>query len=240
VDLDDPKVTAARLEIIKGNGFLNRIYRDWYDRQRRALEGVAGPVVELGSGAGFIKEVLPGVITSDIMPLDWVDRTFSAESMPFPDGGLGGIVMLNVLHHIPQVRRFLREAERTLAPGGRVVMIEPANTLFARLIYRNLHHEPFEPGSGWEFASSGPLSGANGALPWILFCRDRPQFEQEFPRLRLKCREPHTPLLYLVSGGVSRRSFLPVGTFGLVQALERWLPARHFGMFMTVVLEKTL
>jgi hypothetical protein len=34
----------------------------------------------------------------------------------------------------------------------------------------------------WSFPAVGPLSGANGALPWILFERDRARFEREFPQ----------------------------------------------------------
>ena len=40
--------------------------------------------------------------------------------------------------------RFLVELERCLKPGGKIVMIEPANTRFSRLIFRRFHHEMFE------------------------------------------------------------------------------------------------
>ena len=59
-------------------------------------------------------------------------------------------------------------------------MIEPWNNPWAKWVYQNLHHEPFDPNAGWTLPASGPLSGANGALPWILFERDRKKFEQHF------------------------------------------------------------
>jgi hypothetical protein len=61
-------------------------------------------------------------------------------------------------------------------------MIEPWVTPWSRLVYTRMHHEPFVPAAAqWEFLTTGPLSGANGALPYILFSRDRAQFELEFP-----------------------------------------------------------
>ncbi|MBK8443443.1 MAG: hypothetical protein IPL35_08515 [Sphingobacteriales bacterium] len=52
-------------------------------------------------------------------------------------------------------------------------MSEPANTAWGRFFYQNFHHEPFQPeAASWEIPSTGPLSGANGALPWIIFKRD--------------------------------------------------------------------
>ena len=67
----------------------------------------------------------------------------------------------------------------------------------------------------WEFASSGPLSGANGALPWMVFVRDRAEFEREFPELEVARIEPFLAFRYLVSGGVSMRSLMPGFTHGV-------------------------
>ena len=40
----------------------------------------------------------------------------------------------------------------------------------SRVIYGALHHEPFRPDAAdWKISGKGPLSAANGALPWILF-----------------------------------------------------------------------
>jgi SAM-dependent methyltransferase len=51
--------------------------------------------------------------------------------MPFEDGTADAFVMLDVLHHVPTPAEFCQEASRCLRPGGRIVMIEPANTVFA-------------------------------------------------------------------------------------------------------------
>ena len=89
-------------------------------------------------------------------------------------------------------------------------MIEPWVTPWSRLVYTKLHYEPFDPEMAhWEFPESGPLSGANNALPWILFVRDRDQFEREFPMWSIQSMRPMMPIRYLVSGGVGFRALMP-------------------------------
>jgi hypothetical protein len=149
--------------------------------------------------------------------------------------------MTDVLHHLPQPRRFFSEAARCVRSGGVIVMIEPWVTPWSRLIYTKLHHEPFRPeATEWEFPPSGPLSGANGALPWILFERDRTQFEQEFPQWRIQLIKPMMPFRYLISGGVSMRSLMPGWTFSSWRRLE-WLFQpwmKSWAMFVQIVLRK--
>src|SRR5439155_23872513 len=105
-----------------------------------------------------------------------------------------------------------------------------------------LHHEPFDPEAReWNIgAGGGPLSHANGALPWILFARDRARFEREFPAWRLASISVSMPFRYLLSGGVSMRNLAPGWTFGLWRAVERalspWMD--RLGLFARVVLER--
>ncbi len=120
-------------------------------------------------------------------------------------------------------------------------MIEPWVTKWSTQVFQRLHHEPFQPhAETWEFPSSGPLSGANGALPWIMFERDRSVFEQEFPEWRIRTIRPIMPFRYLVSGGVSLRQLMPAWSFNLWLGLERALsPWMHrLAMFANIVLMK--
>lgn len=241
-DLDDPRATLAHREIILRKPFLKKLYEDWYSAFSK-LAGLfpGGKFIEIGSGGGFLKDVFPEVITSDILPLECCEQVFSAEKMPFGDASVQGIVMLNVFHHIPHPYLFLGEAQRILSKGGKIIMTEPANSAFGRFIYRNFHHEPFEPAGGWEIQSSGPLSGSNQALPYIYFERDREKFEKQFPLLKINRVKYHTPLRYLVSGGVSMKALVPSWSFGFFTGLERLFSplSRTFGMFATIELEKT-
>jgi SAM-dependent methyltransferase len=241
-DLDDPRATLAHREIILRKPFLKRLYEDWYSEFSKLAKAFpGGKFIEIGSGGGFLKDVFPEVTTSDILPLECCEMTFSAEHMPFEDATVQGVVMLNVFHHIPHPYLFLEEAQRILSNGGKVIMTEPANSAFGRFIYRNFHHEPFEPKGDWEIQSSGPLSGSNQALPYIYFERDREKFEKQFPRLHINSIRYHTPIRYLISGGVSMRPLVPSWSFGFFTFLERICApfSRSLGMFATIELEKT-
>ncbi len=258
-DLDDPATTLLHAEIIQKKPFLKKIYIDFYEQFKKSISNSEEKVlVELGSGGGFIKEVISNVITSDVLELPNVDKIFSALDMPFEEASVDAFFMFDVLHHIAEPRAFFKEALRCLKIGGKVVMIEPANTLWSRFIYKNFHYEAFDtqaPEWGcwgqakWELGprkagtlqKSGPLSGANGALAWIIFWRDRKIFESEFPSLRIVRKRNHTPLRYLLSGGLKLRQLVPSFSYPAVKAIEYTLSPINdlLGMFQTIELEKT-
>jgi ubiquinone/menaquinone biosynthesis C-methylase UbiE len=48
-----------------------------------------------------------------------------AELLPFPSGSFDRIIMVDALHHVIDQRQTARELFRLLAPGGRIVIIEP-------------------------------------------------------------------------------------------------------------------
>jgi len=241
-DLDDPATTLLHAKIIRRKPFLKKLYIDFYMQFREAVPGHEKSVlVELGSGGGFIKEVIGNVITSDILELPNVDRVFSAVDMPFERGSVDAFFMFDVLHHMTDARAFFKEAVRCLKSSGRIVMIEPANTWWSRFIYKNFHHEVFDTQAQWELEEIGPVSHGNGAIPWIIFARDREIFEDEFPSLRIVRIRNHTPLRYLLSGGLTLRQLVPSFTYPVIKAVEYLLsPANDiFGMFQTIELEKT-
>lgn len=241
MSLDDPRTTELRLRIVRAKPLLRKIYEEWYASLAAAVPAGEGAVLELGSGAGFLGEVIPGLITSDVFECPGVQRVVDARSLPFDAGELKGIVMTNVLHHIPGPGRFFAEAARCVRPGGVVSMIEPWVTPWSSFVYRRLHHEPFDPSAPeWEFPGSGPLSSANGAMPWIIFERDRGRFESEFPQWRLGPVRPQMPLRYLLSGGISMRSLLPGFADRPLRGIASLAPgvARRCAMFAQITLHR--
>lgn len=240
-ELDDPRTTLAHRDIILQKPFLKRLYTEWYREFIDCARSVGkGIYLEIGSGGGFLKDVFPEVVTSDILDLPVVDKVFSAEEMPYKDGELGCIMMLNVFHHIPRPYLFLKEAERTLMTGGKVIMVEPANSALGRFIYKRFHHEPFDEAGPREITPGNPLSHSNQALPHIYFERDTELFKKEFPQLKINRIKYHSPFLYIISGGVSRSAMLPFALYPLAKGVE-WLMSplnRQIGLFCTVELEK--
>ena len=241
-DLDVPSTTALHSKIIQEKPYLRKLYVEFYNQFKKSISGdiKAKAVVELGSGGGFIKEIIPTTITSDIAISRNMDVQFSGLKIPFQRHKVDAFVMFDVLHHISDVRLFFKELNRCLKIGGKIIMIEPANTLWSSFIYKNFHHEPFNPSGGWGFQKDGRLSSANGAIPWIVFYRDKQRFEKEFPSMKILKLKMHTPFRYLISGGVSMRQLLPSFTYDIIKGLEIILSPlnKYSGMFLTVELEK--
>jgi len=235
--IDDPRTTQGRRRIVQSNRFLWRIYDEWYRFIAACVPGGPGRVLELGSGAGFLAQYIPGLIASEVFPCSDIQLVLDARRLPFSSGSLKAIVLVDVLHHISANRAFLTEAQRCLRSGGSVAMIEPWVSTWSRLIYAGLHHEPFDPGAeDWTFPGTGPLSCANVALPWIVFQRDRRDFESKFRELQIRTVRPFMPFRYLVSGGISMRQLMPEMTFNLWRNLEsgfcRW--PHHWSMFALI------
>lgn len=240
-DLDSPAATQMHARIIREKPFLRRIYLDFYCEYKRIIRSKpSGVCVELGSGGGFVKKNSAEILTSDIAPLKDLDLCFSAEQFPFRDNSIDALCMINVFHHIKNPVHALSEFSRCLKPGGVVVMIEPANTIWGRFVYGHFHHERFDPAAAWLVEGQGRLSDANGALPWIIFCRDRGRFERQYPLLKVSRVQYHTPLRYLLSGGLSLRQLLPSCAYGGVKGLEALLSPFNpwIGMFCTIEVRK--
>jgi SAM-dependent methyltransferase len=241
MDIDDPGTTDLRNEVIQSKPVLRSIYEEWYSLISDHLPQVQGPVLELGSGAGFLHKRIPGLITSEVFPCRTAQLLLDGQSLPFESQSLRAVVMTNVLHHVPKPADFLREACRCLVPGGSILMIEPWVSRWSRIVYTRLHHEPFDTKQQeWSHSFGGPLSGANGALPWIIFERDRRRFEREFSSLRIDRIEPIMPFRYLLSGGVSMRQLVPTFLNPVCAAVERGLQPwmKHWAMFVFVAVSR--
>ena len=246
-DVDSPAFSIAHRQVVQRKIILRRLFESFYNECRamdlQYFADCPGGRLEIGSGAGIINEVYPDVITSDIKLLPFIDVVVSADHLPFPDNSLRAIYAINVFHHLPKPRRFFTEILRVVHPGGGVVLIEPFYGLVAGWVFKNLHKsEGFEPEAvSWESSgNTGPFSNANQALSYMVFKRDRTQFDFEFPQLDLVFNRPHTHLWYVFSGGVNFRQLLPDSFTPMVKFAERilspfnrWIALQH-----TIVLRK--
>ena len=115
----------------------------------------------------------------------------------------------DLLHHIPDVRKHFDVISQTLKPGDKVVYFEPNWNYFSRFIYYFFHPEVWDGEQKvWAFESPDPMF-SNQALPWILFVRDRSEFEQDYPELSVHICDSMNGLAFLLSGGVFRRTKVP-------------------------------
>ena len=165
MDIDDPRLIAIRREVLRKNKFLKKLYEDWYALIEQNLGNTGSRVIELRAGAGFLEKKIPHVIKTDVFHQAFVHLVMDGLIIQFPSESLNAIVILDVFHHLPDVNKFIEEAQRTLVFGGRIIMIKPWVTAWSRRAYSWLHYEQIDPEmKNWQFDSSGPLSGSNQAL----------------------------------------------------------------------------
>jgi SAM-dependent methyltransferase len=104
---------------------LRKAYACLHRLIRNELSVVAGPTVELGSGIGAIKEVIPGCITTDIFPNPWLDQTENAYRLSFGDRSLANLILFDVFHHLESPGEAFKEFKRVVMPDGRLILMEP-------------------------------------------------------------------------------------------------------------------
>jgi SAM-dependent methyltransferase len=86
-----------------------------------------------------------------------------AETLPFADGAFAGVLIRDLLHHLADPRRTTAEAARVLAPGGRLLLLEPNDrnplvSLQARLIRPEAGLRDFTPDTVLELLRGLPLA----------------------------------------------------------------------------------
>lgn len=208
---------------------LRAVYEDCYRRiVGHCVPG--GRTLEIGGGTGNLKAFLPGILSSDIQFVPWLDLVADAHRLPFAPASLRNLVLFDVLHHLERPRLFLAEAARVLEPGGRIVACEPAITPLSYPFYRLFHNEPVRLAE--DPLADGALSPArdpydsNQAIPTRIFGRDRARLEALVPALRLVACEHFSLLAYPLSGGFRRWSALPAPFAAPLLRLERRLEPR--------------
>lgn len=191
--------------------FLRDLYARWFGLIGEELADLPGPTVEIGSGCGNYKDYAPGTISTDVIETPWADRIADAEDLPFDSASIANLVMVDVLHHVPRPREALREAERVLVEGGRLVMLEPYCSALSKYAYRYFHDE----GADWtvdperpEGQSSTEPFDANNAVPTLLFWRYRSLLADWVPGMELAVRRRLAWLAYPLSGGFTGRSLV--------------------------------
>ncbi len=130
-------------------------------------------------------------------------------------------------------------------PGGGCILIEPHHGPVSSFIHTHLHtDEQFDSEmKGWSNPhATGPLSGANQALAYLIFDRDRAIFNDRFG-MELEVLEINTinnGLRYLASGGVNFRQMFPSFGEPLLKCAE-WLFGplmRWFALHQIIVIRR--
>jgi SAM-dependent methyltransferase len=227
-DKEAQRMLAEHRRIWQRKPTLRRIYREeFFDRLISSCRQ-HGVSVEVGAGPGFLKEMLPRLISTDVVWCPWLDVVTDAQHMPFKSSCISNVMGLDILHHLEKPMEFLQEAERVLVPGGRVILVEPWITPFSYLVYRYLHQEDCElsarplEGDAIRWVKEKKAFDGNQAIPYLLFGRGAMKGTLAvLSRLKAVTIEPFCLFAYLLSFGFKPISLLPEAFYPLVSLLER-------------------
>ena len=233
-------LTQNRLGFEKSNIALGILYKEWYELISQQLSESVGINLELGCGASFINEIIKNIIKTDVFYNSNTDLKLDAMEVGLKyENKISNLILVNVFHHISNPELFLRSAEKSLLLGGRIIMVEPSNNIWSRLIYRLVGHEKFDTEQiNWEFESNDPLLDSNQALSWIIFKRDYKKFKKLFPKFSILNKKSIMPLSYLLSGGHTYNTKVGKVFIKIIRKLERIFFDNQFGIFDLICIEK--
>ena len=224
---------------------LRRLYRRFYIEIAAHINHLSnGCTIELGSGMGNVKEVIPECVTTDIFPNPWLNRTENAYALSFNDGSVGNLILFDVWHHLQFPGTALAELGRVLTKNGRLILFEPAASLLGKIMYGVFHHEPlglkqpiqwYAPGS---FNPEKQHYYAAQANCWRMV-RANPK-PIALKKWHIREVKYYPALAYAASGGFRKRKLYPDVALPFLLKLECWLKPfpSLFSTRMLVVMEK--
>ena len=232
-------ITKERIGFEKVNTALGILYQEWYNLISKYLSVMDGINIELGCGASFINKTNKSIKKTDVFLNANTD--FKLDAMEVGEKfeqKISNLILVNVFHHISNPELFLKSAEKSLLEGGRIIMIEPSNNFWSKLVYKFIGHEKFDTKQiDWDFASKDPLLDSNQALSWIIFERDFNKFKNSFPMFSIIKKKNMMPISYLISGGHSFNTRIGK-IIKVIRKMERFFFDKHFGMFNLICIEK--
>jgi SAM-dependent methyltransferase len=225
---------------------LQKIYHEFYKLIASHLNtNIKGKIVELGSGIGNMKMVIPEAITTDIFPNPWIDRVENAYNLSFENESLSNIILFDVWHHLKYPGAVLEELNRVLKKDGRIILFEPAMSLFGLLVYGLLHHEPIgiTKKISWYAREKSDVFkneyyAAQGNASRIFGSSRYKELLQDWKIVKVK---KLSSLSYVLSGGYSKHQFYPAKMLPLLFFLDRIFNKVPliFATRLLIVLEKS-
>ena len=215
MDVDGENRLELHRKMLEKKRMLREVFTEFHHSfiklEEKFLTG-EGAKVELGAGVSPMRDSYPEVLATDIVGAPHLDKVVNAEAMDFSDQSVKVIYGQNCFHHFPHPDRFFNELDRVLVPGGGAILLEPYYGPFASFLYKRLFRtEGFDKTfPSWETPVTGSMNGANQALSFIVFVRDRALYEKKYPCLKIVHKGTvGNYLKYLLSGGLNFRQVVP-------------------------------
>lgn len=228
----------------KRKPLLQKVYTDLYRIMESCRSQAPGVTVELGSGMGSISEVMPDCLRTDLFRFPWLDLVENAYCLSFKDASISNLLMVDVFHHLRYPGTALNEFLRVLAPGGRLIMMEPGLSALGQIVYGLLHVEPigharhiswFAPQT-WNRTDMDYYAAQGNATR--IFVQNN--YANELSSWHIVKTKRIAALAYAASGGYSGPQLYPADAYPFIKSFEKIL--QHFPMLfatrLLVVLEK--
>ena len=206
-------------------------------------------IIELGSGAGFLKIYLKYKIhTSDTKKFPWIDLKLDAMDVKLKENSVDVFIASHTIHHFYSPKKFFNNIQKFLKPGGLLIIQEINTSLLIRFLLRLMKHE------GWNYDvnvfdeneilnNPNDLWSANCAIPEMLF-EDEGKFKKNFPFFEIIKNDLNECFIFPLSGGViSKTKVIELPYFILkiidkIDAFLIYLAPKIFACGRSVVLQK--
>jgi len=216
----------ANAEHWRRKPLLQKIYRDFYAEIARELRrDLLGETVEIGSGIGNLKAVVPEALATDIFPNPWLDRVENAYALSFKDESVANLILFDVWHHLQYPGTALAEFRRVLTDSGRLIIFDPAMGMLGRIVYGLFHHEPLglkEKLPWWAPSGFSPdqmtYYAAQGNAHRV-FLSD--ECAADLDDWRVVRRSLMAGIPYVASGGFSGPQLYPQSLLPVLRAIDR-------------------
>ena len=205
---------------------LQRAYRDFHRRIAAHVDqSIAGKIVELGSGIGNIRDVIPDCLRTDLFPNPWIDQVENAYALTFGEGEVSHLILFDVFHHLEYPGTALRECRRVLSPRGRLIIFDPYVSLTGRIVYGPLHHEPI--GDHRAIVANAPASfdprqhhyyAGQGNATRIFWNGEAPEVVDGWA---VVARERIGAWAYALTGGYSKPQLYPTSLYPMMRGVDR-------------------
>jgi len=243
--LDHKKIDFKNRKTYQNKDLIKIIYNDYYKNIKKNIyKSNIKKILELGSGGGNIKKIIPKCITSDQFKNNNIDRIENIYKINFKKNSISNIILIDVFHHLQFPSLALKEIHRVLIKKGRIIMMEPAMGLIPRFVYKIFHYEPngFNLKINWnhipkKIPSSNQYFAAQ-SLPWRAFFLKELNLKSKY---KIKLIKPFCDFTFLLSGGYSYKALYPKFLYSFIKLIDKILSnisIKIFSARMLIVLEK--
>ena len=209
--------------------------------------------IEVGSGAGFIKDFIKNknLKLTDLGDDDHLDfKKIDAQNTGFEKESFDYVIASNMIHHIPFPIKFFREINRILKKDGKLIIFESYCSIIFQLVTMIMKHEGFDfTLDVWDEdnAKSDEKNAWHGniAVPHLIF-DDKAKFEKNLGKyFKIEYEKLTECFIFLNSGGVtSKTKCIPLNNFflNLLNKIDRMLVKlfpKIFCMGRRIVLKKS-